>query len=715
MKNPKLIVALLFLAMIATYFVLDLNQYLNLDYLQSRQTELASWKQNYPIQSALIYFISYIVITSLSLPGAAILTLIGGAQFGLLLGLVLVSFASTIGATLAFLISRYLLRDYVQNRFGNHLQSINEGIKKDGMFYLFTLRLVPIFPFFLINMAMGLTPIKTWQFFWVSQVGMLAGTAVYVFAGLQLGQLDSLQGIMSPPLLLTLTLLGLFPFITKKLLSALKTQHLLRQYPKPKHFDYDLIVIGAGAAGLVSAYIGSAVKAKVALIEKHKMGGDCLNTGCVPSKALLKSAKAIHDMQQAERYGLKKPSVEFEFADIMARVQQTIQQIEPHDSVERYTKLGVHCLEGEAFIQTPYQVSVKEQILTTRKIIIATGAKPAVPAIPGIENSGYVTSDTLWQLTKRPERMIIVGGGPIGCELSQAFVRLGSQVTLIEMSQRLLAREDPDVSDFVTQILSTEGVNIKVSHTLRECRYQDGKRLLICDQGQQNLELEYDTLLIAVGRKANTDGFGLQELGITTRPNGTLEVNEYLQTRIPNIYACGDVTGPFQFTHSAAHQAWYAVVNGLFGVFKRFKVDYRVIPHATFIDPEVARVGLNEQEAQQQSIPYEVTRYDISDLDRAITETAAQGWVKVLTVPGKDTILGATIVGAHAGELITEYVSAMKHNLGLNKILGTIHIYPTFAEANKYAAGEWKRRHAPLQTLSRLEKYFAWLRRNKRC
>ncbi len=715
MKPPKLIIVFFMLGLIMAYFFLDLNQYLNLDYLKSRQTELSSWKQGHPFQAALIYFIGYVVITSLSLPGAAVLTLVGGAQFGLLQGLLLVSFASTIGATLAFLISRYLLRDYVQNRFGSHLKAINEGIQKDGIFYLFTLRLVPVFPFFLINMVMGLTPIKTWSFFWVSQIGMLAGTGVYVYAGVQLGQIDSLRGIMSPPLLLAFTLLGLFPFIAKKLLSALKAQRVMKPYPKPKRFDYDVIVIGAGAAGLVSAYIGSAVKAKVALIEKHKMGGDCLNTGCVPSKALLRSAKAVHDIQQAERYGLKKTEAKFEFADIMARVHQTIQHIEPHDSVERYTQLGVHCVAGEAYINSPYQVNVNGQTLTTRKIIVATGARPAVPNIPGIENSGYLTSDTLWQLTKKPNRMIIVGGGPIGCELSQAFVRLGCQVTLIEMMPRLLAREDIEVSDFVTSTLQAEGVDVKVNHALRECLDQEGRKILICEQDQQTLQLEYDTLLIAVGRQANTTGFGLQELGVNLRPNGTIEVNEYLQTGIPTIYACGDVTGPFQFTHSAAHQAWYAVVNGLFGTFKRFKVDYRVIPHATFVDPEVARVGLNEQEAQQQSIPYEVTRYGIDDLDRAITESMAQGWVKVLTVPGKDTILGTTIVGAHAGELITEYVTAMKHGLGLNKILGTIHIYPTLSEANKYAAGEWKRQHAPLQILARLEQYFTWLRRNERC
>jgi dihydrolipoamide dehydrogenase len=706
----KLILLLLIGLMIAAYFLFDIGQYLSLDYLQGKQQYFHDLRQAQPLKIALIYFVGYIVITALSLPGAALMTLVGGALFGFLWGVVLVSFASTIGATLAFLISRYLLRDFVQNKFGSYLQAINDGIKKDGAFYLFTLRLVPAFPFFMINMVMGLTPIKTVNYFLVSQIGMLAGTAVYVNAGKQLANLDSLQGIISPQLLASFTALGLFPLLAKKLLELIRSRKALKAYPRPRSFDRDLVVIGAGAAGLVSAYIAATVKAKVTLIEKHKMGGDCLNTGCVPSKALLRSAKLLHQMRNASAYGLKANAAEFDFAQVMDRVQRVIKKIEPHDSVARYSALGVDCVSGHAEIITPYQINVNGQMLTTRNIVIASGARPFVPPIPGIENSGYLTSDTVWNLREFPERMVVLGGGPIGCELSQAFARFGCKVTIVEMLPRLLMREDQEVSELITQKFTREGITVLTGHQAKQFTNQQNRKQLLCESAEHSVWLEFDAVLVAVGRKANTSGFGLEQLNIPIRSNGTIEVNDYLQTHYPNIYACGDVAGPFQFTHTAAHQAWYAVVNALFGAFKKFKVDYSVIPWATFTDPEVARVGLNELDAQAQKIPYEITRYDIDDLDRAIVDGDTHGFIKVLTVPGKDKILGVTIVGEHAGDLITEYVAAMKHGHGINKILGTIHIYPTLAETNKYVAGEWKRQHAPVTILKWLEKYFSWRR-----
>ncbi|MGR9100516.1 MAG: FAD-dependent oxidoreductase, partial [Gammaproteobacteria bacterium] len=622
----------------------------------------------------------------------------------------LVSFASTIGATLAFLVSRHLLRDVVQSKFGGHLQAINRGIEKDGAFYLFALRLVPAFPFFVINLVMGLTPLSTLQFYWVSQVGMLAGTAVYVNAGVQLAGLDSVNGILSPGLLVSFAILGLFPLLAKKTLDIIRSGKMLRAYPRPHKFDRDLIVIGAGAAGLVSAYIAAAVKAKVTLIEKHKMGGDCLNTGCVPSKALLRSAKFLHQIGRAPDYGFKSAAADFDFADIMDRVRRAVETIAPHDSVERYSGLGVDCIEGTARIASPYCVEVNGKALTTRNIVIATGAAPFVPPIPGIENTGYLTSDTVWGLRRLPQRLVVLGGGPIGCELSQAFARFGCKVTLVEMLPRLLIREDPEVSEIIERKFAGEGIDLLLGHKAERFERGPDRKILHCSAGDREIAVEFDELLVAVGRKANASGFGLEALGVPIRPNGTVEVDEWLRTVYPNIYACGDVAGPYQFTHTAAHQAWYAVVNALFGGFKKFKADYSVVPWATFTDPEVARVGLNELEAKEKNIPYEVTRYGIDDLDRAIVDEEAHGMVKVLTVPGKDRILGVTIVGEHAGDLIAEYVAAMRHGFGMNKILGTIHIYPTLAEANKFAAGEWKRNHAPAAALRWLEKYFAWRR-----
>ncbi|MEE9552557.1 MAG: dihydrolipoyl dehydrogenase, partial [Gammaproteobacteria bacterium] len=606
--------------------------------------------------------------------------------------------------------SRFIFRDYVQNRFSENLTAINAGIEKDGAFYLFTLRLIPIFPFFIINLAMGLMPIRLFTFYLVSQIGMLPATIVFVNAGSQIAKIDSLSGILSPGLLISFALLGIFPLLAKKLVTISKSYRVYKNYKKPRKFDRNLIVIGAGSAGLVTAYIAAAIKAKVTLIEKHKMGGDCLNTGCVPSKALIRSAKLISHMKRANEFGIKSVNIEFDFAEIMERVQRVIKTIEPHDSIERYTELGVECIEGEAKIETPWSVKINGQCLTSKNIVIATGARPFIPPITGIEKINYHTSDTIWELRTLPERLIVLGGGPIGCELTQCFARFGSRVTHIEMLARLMIREDLEVSELILKKFVAEGVDVRVNHAAREVRIENGQKILVCEYQDKEVQIEFDEILVAVGRKANTKGFGLEELNIPLTRQGTIDVNEYMQTNYPNIYACGDVAGPYQFTHTAAHQAWYAAVNALLGTFRKFKADYSVIPWATFTDPEVARVGLNELEAKEKGIAYEVTRYDLDDLDRAIADEEAHGHVKVLTVPGKDKILGVTIVGEHAGDLITEYISAMQNKIGLNKILGTIHIYPTLAEANKYVAGNWKKANAPEKLLGLVEKYHDWRR-----
>ena len=667
---------------------------------------MQAWHQSHPWQVTLGFFAAYVAATGLSLPGATLLTIAAGAIFGLLWGTVLVSFASSIGATIAFLVSRFLLRDWVQSRFGDRLRAINEGMAKDGAFYLFTLRIVPAVPFFVINLAMGPTPIRVRTFYWASQLGMLPATMIYVNAGTQLAAIDSPSGILSPSLIGAFVLLGLFPFIAKRLVAAWKARRIYARWSRPARFDRNLIVIGAGSAGLVAAYIAAAVRAKVSLIEKDRMGGDCLNTGCVPSKALIKTAKVLSLFQKAESFGVKKIDVEFDFADVMERVQRVVKAIEPHDSVERYSALGVECVRGAAKITSPWTVEVDGKTLTTRGIVIAAGARPFVPAIPGIESIEVLTSDNLWNLRKLPRRLAVLGGGPIGCELAQAFARLGSQVTQVEMLPRLLAREDAEVSERVRSRFVEEGIDVRLSHTALKVE----NKTLVCKHEGGEARIEFDELLCAVGRAANTAGYGLEELGIPLTRSGTIQTNEYLQTIYPNIYACGDVAGPYQFTHTAAHQAWFASVNALFGGLRKFRADYAVIPWATFTDPEVARVGLNETEAKERGVAYEVTVYGIDDLDRAIADSSAHGMVKVLTVPGKDRVLGATIVGEHASEMIVEFIAAMKHGIGLNKILGTIHIYPTFAEANKYAAGAWKKAHAPHGLLRKVERFHAWMR-----
>ena len=706
----RILIVLLIASLVAVFFGFDLGQYLSFDYLKSRQSALASFYADHQMMSMAIYMAIYILVAALSLPGAAVMTLAGGAIFGFWYGLVLVSFASTIGATLAFLVARFLLKDMVQKKFGDRLKTVNHGVEKDGAFYLFTLRLVPIFPFFVINLVMGLTPIRTGVFYIVSQIGMLAGTAVYVNAGTQLAQIDSLSGILSPDLVFSFALLGIFPLIAKKTAAKIKSRKALAAAPRPKKFDYNLVVIGAGAAGLVTAYIAATVRAKVALIEKHKMGGDCLNTGCVPSKALIRSAKMLSYVKRAKEFGFDGGNIVFDFNRVMERVHQVIKRIEPHDSVERYTQLGVECISGEAKITSPYTVEVNGKPLTTKKIVIASGARPFVPPIPGLDQVPYLTSDTVWKLKDLPKRLVVLGGGPIGCELTQTFCRLGSTVTQVEMMPQIMGREDAEVAGLIKEKLESEGVRVLTSHRAKAVKIENSEKTLVCDHNGQDVSIAFDDILVAVGRAANVSGFGLEELGVELTPRKTLWANEFLQTSIPTIYCAGDVAGPYQFTHVAAHQAWYASVNALFGGLKSFKVDYSAIPWATYTDPEVARVGLNETDAKEKGIEFELTRYDINDLDRAIADSEDHGFVKVLTKPGTDKILGVTIVGAHAGDILAEYVFAMKHGLGLNKILGTIHTYPTMAEANKYAAGVWKKAHAPQKILHWLGKYHAWLR-----
>lgn len=689
------------------YIALDGQRYLSVDFFRD-------FYQQQPLLTAAIYFSVYVAATALSIPGAALLTIIGGMVFGLWTGTLLVSFASSIGATLAFLVSRFLLRDWVQRKFSSHLSTLNKGVTEQGGFYLFGLRLIPIFPFWMINLVMGITPIKTATFYWVSQLGMLAGTLVYVNAGASLSNIEefSAAGILTPEVIFSFVLLAIFPFIARSLMRSLERRKRYRGYKKPKKFDTNLVVIGAGSGGLVSAYIAATLKAKVTLIEKEQMGGDCLNTGCVPSKALIRAAKSMAEIKKAAQLGINVAAPEVDFQKVMGRVQEVIKTIEPHDSVERYTGLGVDCVSGHARLISPWVVEVDGRQISAEKIILATGARPIVPPIPGLDQVDPLTSENLWQLDTLPQRLLIVGGGAIGCELAQAFQRLGSQVTLVEMQSQLLPRDDRHVAEFMADSLSAEGVQVLTGYAAKEfARYQEGGSVSLASDKADDLEIAFDRVLVAIGRAANTSGFGLEELGIPLHANGTVVTDEYLRTCYPNILACGDLVGPYQLTHAASHQAWYAVVNGLLGRFKKFRVDYRVIPQVIFTDPQIARVGLNEREAAAQNIAVEVTQYDLSDLDRAIADNDAKGFVKVLNAPGSDRILGATIVGPQAGELISEFVIAIKNGMGLNKMLSTIYSYPTLSEANRFVAGEWKRKHVPEKLLGILRRY---LHRNLR-
>ncbi|WP_429040308.1 FAD-dependent oxidoreductase [Aeromonas veronii] len=715
MNRTRLLLALVMGSLIGTFFALDLGRYLSLDTLQAQQAAVAQWVDSHFVSASLLFVLIYVLSTALSLPGASLLTLGGSAVFGVAWGLLLVSFASTIGATLAFLSARFLLRDWVTARFGDKLATFQSGMAKEGAFYLLSLRLIPIFPFFLVNLLMGLTPIRVSTYYWVSQLGMLPGTFVYVLAGSELGQLTSTGNILSPRLMVALTLLGLMPWLIKKLTAKLALRRLLSPYRKPARYDYNLLVIGAGAGGLVTSYIAAAVKAKVALIEKHKMGGDCLNSGCVPSKALIRSARFAAEQRKADELGFSPSYSRADFAAVMERVAEVIKEVEPHDSIERYQGLGVECIEGEARLVSPWEVEVNGQRLASRHIVIATGARPLVPKLPGLDQVPYLTSDSLWQLRTPPRRLLVLGGGPIGCELAQSFALLGIPVTLVELSEQLLPREEREVADALAGQMSRDGVRLLTGWRAERADYLPAAEgalpiRLQLRRGDETQVVEGDQLLLALGRVANVSGFGLEALGVELAPRGTIAVDGFLTTNFPSILAVGDVAGPYQFTHFAAHQAWYAAVNALFGQFKRFRADYRVIPAATYTTPEIARVGLNRKEAEAQGISFEATRFELAELDRAIADGERHGFVEVLTVPGKDTILGATIVGTHAGERIAEFVLAMRHRLGLGKLLGTIHAYPTLMEGNKYVAGEWKRAHQPTRVLALLARYHRWRR-----
>jgi pyruvate/2-oxoglutarate dehydrogenase complex dihydrolipoamide dehydrogenase (E3) component/uncharacterized membrane protein YdjX (TVP38/TMEM64 family) len=731
MRLKKALISGLLAVAFAAYLVFDLGRFFSLEALRQSQQAFAHAYAREPVQVLLAFGLVYVAVTALSLPGASLMTLAAGASFGLLWGSVVTALAATAGATLAMLSARHLLRDSVERRFGKALAGLNRGLEQDGAFYLFSLRLLPLVPFFVLNLLMGLTRMKTWTYGWVSLLGMLAGTLAYVNAGTQLAKVDSLRSVLSPGLIGSFVLLGLMPLGLRWLLRGWQNRRIYArwQHLRPKRYERNLVVIGAGAGGLVSAYIAAAVKAKVTLVEAQAMGGDCLNTGCVPSKALIQSARLAQRMRHASHFGLPDSPPAINFQAVMQRVQQVIRSIAPHDSVQRYAELGVEVLQGHARITSPWSVEVSRpdgssQSLTTRAIVIAAGSRPRVPELPGLEAVGFVTSDTLWdafaQLNQPPKRLVVLGGGVIGCELAQCFARLGSQVVQVEQAPRLLLAEDEEVSALALAALQQDGVRVLLDHQALRCEAAPltpartvvfGPGVLVLEHQGVQTRIGFDALLCAVGRVARLSGYGLEELGIPARPQGgTLPTDAWLATVYPNIYAAGDVAGPYQFTHAAAHQAWYATVNALFGDIRKFRVDHSALPRTTFIEPEIARVGLNELEARAQGVAYEITRFELADLDRAIIDGETRGFVKLLTVPGKDRILGATIVGSQAGELLAEYTLAMKHGLGLNKILGTVHSYPTLSEANKYAAGNWKRAHAPTRLLRWVARYHAWRR-----
>lgn len=711
MSKTKIFLLILFLVGIGLFYFTGGDEYFTLDFLQGKLQEFRDSFEKSPFETAGIFAGIYFLSTALSVPGATLLTLLAGAIFGFGTGLILASLMSTSGSLLAFLLSRYIFRDFFKSRFRTQFQKIDHRFEADGAFYLATLRLIPLFPFFVINIVMGLTPVKAFTFFWVSLVGMLPGTALYVYAGQKFSEIESAGDILSGDIIVILILLGTFPLILKGVLSWWKAKEVYKNFNRPKSFDYDVVVIGAGAAGLVTSFIVAKAKGKVALIERDRMGGDCLNTGCVPSKALIKSAKIVHQRTKAKDFGLESIDVKFDFSQVMERVQSVIKEIEPHDSVERFEGLGVECILGEAKILDPWTIEVKGRKLITRNIVIATGARPSIPSIPGIKEMPFVVSETLWKIRELPKRLLVLGGGPIGVEMGQAFARLGSKVTIVEGGGRILSKEDAKVAQLIHETLVEEGITIETNLSVNCFEKRNNANILLGLQDEKEKRIEFDLLLVAVGRTPNTENLGVKELGVQFRKNGTIETNEYLQTNFPNIFACGDITGPYQLTHMASHQAASASINALSP--KMFPVDYTAVPWCTYTDPEVATVGETEEGLKKKEIEYDLTEYEVSDLDRAITESEKKGLVRILTSKGKDEILGATIVHSQASSTIVEFVAAMQHKSGLNSIMKTIHVYPSFGEANREAASRWKLDKISPKLQNYLERYFTWRRGKK--
>lgn len=694
MNLRKLAVFAVLAALVAGAFFLDLDEYLTLEQIKQKQAFFSGQVSEHPWRSGTIFFLAYVALTALSFPGTLVLTLLAGALFGVVKGTLIVSFASTLGAVIAMLVCRYLMRDWIKRRFGQQVANIDRGIRREGSFYLFSLRLMPLIPFVLLNPVMGLTQVRFWTYWWTTQAGMLPGNAIYVNAGRELRQLQSVSGILSPTTLATLVLLAVFPLLARKALEAYRAHKVYKPWPKPRGFDRNLVVIGAGAGGLIATQIAARTRARVTLIERRPRRDGALYSGCVPVKALIRRARQVRAARAEALAGLPDCGATLDFAALMAGLRPIVERIEPQSPLAAALGPDVELIESEARITSPWTVEAGGRTITTRAIVLATGSRPRLPDIPGLDTVSPLTSDNLWSLDTLPARLLVVGGGPAACELAQAFRDLGSAVTLVNRSDTLLRREDDEAREAVLAALRADGIEVCLDH--RPQRFEadgDGGRLVCRTPAGDERALAFDRVLVATGRVANLEGLGLDALGLNAGDEGTLEADDFLLTRYPNIYAVGDVAGPFTLGHATEHQARRATFNALYGGFRRVKASYRVIPWVTYTRPEVAQVGLTERQAREQGLEYEVTRIPLAELDRAILDGDTEGFVKVLTVPGKDTLLGATLVGGQAGEQVAEFTLAMKHRLGLAKLLETLHVQPSYAEASRLVARAWQRQH----------------------
>lgn len=715
MRITRIVIGLAVIAWLFAYFTFDLGQYFTLAYFRSQHAAIHAQYAEQPWYAALVFIVIYIPVAATSLPGGALMTLAAGAFFGALWGTVVISIASTIAATITFLGSRFWFRDLIQNKFSDSLRLINSGIERDGALYLFLIRLTPLFPFFVVNVVMGLTPIPTLTFIWVSQIGMIPVTAILVNAGTEVAALDDLSGLLSPGLVASLIFCGVLPLLGRKLAAYLRSRRLLRRYAKPKQFDCNLICLGGSKAAIVAANAAASMKAKVMLIAPPTKPDGALVSGDALSKELVRCAQFLFETHRAHQRGIRSVRTSCDLADLVAEVQRRIADQQRY-AAEWCSKHGITCISGEPMIVSPYAVKVRDRTLTTRSIVIATGSRMSIPIIAGIEKTNYYTADTLLALRVPPRRLLVVGGGSSGCELAQLFARLGSQVTLIETQQRLLASEDADVSELLLCQFQREGIDVRLGCLAQEFTVTEDRKALLYSRtgGAQRTpeRVEFDELIVACGRIADTHDIGLEALGISVGDDGTVDVDEHLQTVYPNIYACGDVAAPFRFSHGAMSEASYAAFNALFRL-KRYKVNYSLMPWSALTDPEIARIGINEQEAATRAITHETAQYSYDESPDRLTAThEGEGLIKALTVPGKDKILGVTIVGPNASQLIAEFALAMAHGIGLSKMRATRHPYTGMGGVQRQATvpGWAMSGQEPIWLSRTLERFHTWQR-----
>lgn len=676
---------ILLLSLLALFFIFRLDQYLSFSFLHSYQAQLIYWTNTYYILTVLLFLTLYTLAVAISLPGAIFFTLASGFLFGVFWGIVYVIIAATSGATILYFAVRTSLGNWLAKSASQWTERMRAGFQDNAFSYLLTLRLIPIVPFWVVNIIPGLLGVKPKTFILATFIGIIPGTAVFVILGsgiqnlFAMNQTPNLHVLFTPSILfplLALAGLSLLPVIYKAKIS--------KSSPKNSFITVDLVIIGAGPGGLSVASVATQLGLKVILVESGLMGGDCLNYGCIPSKALLASAKTAHLLRQAHNFGIEVKGVDINFLNVLKHVHDVIKELAEHDSVERFKSLGVDVIEAEARFTGKNTITAKDLEIQAKHFVIATGSNPLIPSIPGLDITPYFTNESIFNLTEQPEHLMVIGGGPIGCELAQAFSMLGTHVTLVEQ-QTLLSGEDEDCVTILRDQLNRMNISIYEHCTVQEVHSVNPQNIKIVIQKKGELiNITGSHLLIATGRKAHVTHLGLDKAGIDYTAQG-INVNSYLQTSNNKVYAIGDVVGPFRFTHMASYQAGIVIRNIIFKL--PSKVNYQNIPRVTFTEPEIAHVGISEKEASQQK-NIKLIQWPFKENDRANTDLKVEGKIKVFT-DAKARILGVTIIGHCAGELILPWIMAVKEQKTLRSFTDVIVPYPTFSEISKQVAAEY--------------------------